>query len=579
MHDIISLFLSLTSRDKHRLFLLMVLSVLVSLFETVGVAAIMFFISIATNFDMLRINSYCAVAYTFSGATSPLNFIVGAGIILLIFYIVRALLGIMHLYLINRFSQMMYFSFSRSFFDQYLGFYYQDFTLHNSADIAHVLFNCSGHVVHVFASVLTMTAEGLTIGCIYIMLLISHFKMTLGLTLFLGGELWCAAKILSQSITRAGRHCQQGEGLVMRIFNETVGNFKLIKLFSSQQTMRQRFSAAAHSIAQAKTVYTTTQGLPRFLFEGSGFVLLISIVLIVLYFSHDARVVMPIIALYALSFYRLLPSINKMLASYNQLVFSLPALQKVFAYQKIKPEYQGSEPIAFTSAIVVDALSFNYQGGKQILQDVTLEIKKGQRVAFIGGSGAGKSTLLDILMGLYQPTAGKILIDGVALTYANTKAWFDKIGYIPQTIYLFDGTVADNVIFGRPYDEQKLIRALRQASIYDFLVAEQGLATWVGEGGIALSGGQRQRIAIARALYGEPEILILDEATAALDQENETKIMNELYHLASDMTLIIVTHRMSATQQCDVVYRIENGRVILKKVPVLFESNCQLSAQ
>ncbi|MFA6527615.1 MAG: ABC transporter ATP-binding protein [Candidatus Babeliales bacterium] len=579
MHDIRLLFSSLSYRDKRRLIVLTGLSIIVSLFETVGVASIMLFISIATNFDMLRVNTYCAAAYRFSGATSPLQFVIGSGIILLIFYVARTLLGIWHLYMINHFSQMMYASFSRSFFDQYLAFRFQDFTTKNSADIAHVLFNCSGNVVHVFSSVLIIASEGLTIGCIYLMLLLSHFKMTLGLTVFLGGELWCTAKILSQYITSAGKRCQNGESLALRVFNETVGNFKLIKLFSSQQGTKQKFSATVDRIAQAKTLYTTTQGLPRFLFEGSGFVLLVSMVLVVLYFARDAHLVMPIVALYALSFYRLLPSINKMLASYNQLVFSRPALQKVFAYQKIERERSGVEPITFASSIIVAGLSFGYPGGKEILHDITLEIKKGQRVAFIGGSGAGKSTLLDIIMGLYQPSLGKVVIDGVSLSHSTTKAWFSKIGYIPQSIYLFDGTVADNVVFGRSYDEQKLIQVLCMAKMYDFLCEGKGLATWVGEGGVALSGGQRQRIAIARALYGDPELLILDEATAGLDHENETKIMDELYNLSLDITLIMVTHRIAATQRCDAVYILEQGRISLKQVPMLSASNCQQLSQ
>lgn len=579
MRDIASLFLSITQREKRQLVGLMGLSVIVSFFETVGVAAIMFFISMATNFEMVRTNAYCASAFHWSGAASPVKFIVFVGIVLLVFYVVRAVLGIWHLYLINNFSQMMYFSFSRSFFDQYLAFRFQDFTTHNSADVAHVLFHCSGNVVHVFSSVLIIASEGLTIGCIYLMLLLSHFKMTLGLTFFLGGELWCAAKLLSRSITNAGNRCQQGERQALRLFNETVGNFKLIKLFSSQQAIKEQFSSAAHGIARAKTVYTTTQGLPRFLFEGSGFVLLVSMVLVVLYFSHDARLVMPIIALYALSFYRLLPSINKMLASYNQLVFSLPALQKVFAFQKMEREKKGADAIAFTTRLLVDDVSFNYQGGKQILCNVAFEIQKGQRVAFIGGSGAGKSTLLDILMGLYEPSAGKIFIDQKSLSSANMKAWYAKIGYIPQSIYLFDGTVADNVVFGRPYDEQKLYKALQQANIDSFLSQGQGIATRVGEGGISLSGGQRQRIAIARALYGVPEILILDEATASLDQDNETKIMDELYNLAADITLIIVTHRISATQRCDVVYTIEQGKITESKFSNLSQNNCSLSNQ
>ena len=171
--------------------------------------------------------------------------------------------------------------------------------------------------------------------------------------------------------------------------------------------------------------------------------------------------------------------------------------------------------------------------------------------------------MADLLMGLYVPSEGTITIDDQVLTDATRGSWRRMIGYIPQSIYLFDGTVADNVIFGRPYDQQKLERCLQRAHIYDFLMAEQGLATKVGEGGIKLSGGQKQRIAIARALYSEPAILVLDEATSALDHEVETAVMNEIYQLDRTITMIVIAHRLTTVARCDKIYKIDQGSVSL----------------
>jgi len=160
---------------------------------------------------------------------------------------------------------------------------------------------------------------------------------------------------------------------------------------------------------------------------------------------------------------------------------------------------------------------------------------------------------------------GDIFVDGVRICDDNIKSWRSKVGYIPQAVYLFDGTVAQNVIFGEDYDEQRLIEVLKQAKIYDFLQTKEGANTLVGEGGIMLSGGQKQRIAIARALYKNPDILVLDEATSALDDETETQIMDEIYDVSKDKTLIIIAHRLSTIKRCKKIYRVENGKVIHEK--------------
>ena len=193
-----------------------------------------------------------------------------------------------------------------------------------------------------------------------------------------------------------------------------------------------------------------------------------------------------------------------------------------------------------------------------------LTIKKGEKIAFVGESGSGKSTLVDIIIGLYRPKTGYIKIDDEILDEKNLKSWRKKIGYIPQTIYLFDGTVAKNVALGEKIDKKRVVEALKKAKILDFLKEHhQGLNTRVGEGGVKLSGGQKQRVAIARALYDNPEVLVLDEATSALDNETEEKIMEEIYKISENKTLIIIAHRLSTLKKCEKIYKIEDGRLTL----------------
>jgi ATP-binding cassette subfamily B protein/ATP-binding cassette subfamily C protein len=187
-------------------------------------------------------------------------------------------------------------------------------------------------------------------------------------------------------------------------------------------------------------------------------------------------------------------------------------------------------------------------------------------VAFVGESGGGKSTLVDLLIGINKPGSGVIYIDGAALTDANIRSWRGRIGYIPQSIYLFDGTVAENISFGEEEDPERLEQVLKMANIWDFLTGKDGIHTRVGEGGIQLSGGQKQRIGIARALYSDPEVIVLDEATSSLDNETEERIMDEIYKASNDKTLIIIAHRLSTVELCDRRIRIENGRIVDNKI-------------
>jgi ATP-binding cassette subfamily B protein/ATP-binding cassette subfamily C protein len=166
------------------------------------------------------------------------------------------------------------------------------------------------------------------------------------------------------------------------------------------------------------------------------------------------------------------------------------------------------------------------------------------------------------MIGINYPSRGNIYVDGNMINSANIRSWRNKIGYIPQNIYLFDGTVAENVAFGAEYNEAKIVQVLKEANIWDFLAEKDGIDTLVGEGGIQLSGGQKQRIGIARALYGDPELLVLDEATSSLDNETEAKIMDEIYGLSGDKTLIVIAHRLSTVERCNRRINIENGMVV-----------------
>jgi ATP-binding cassette subfamily B protein/ATP-binding cassette subfamily C protein len=229
---------------------------------------------------------------------------------------------------------------------------------------------------------------------------------------------------------------------------------------------------------------------------------------------------------------------------------------------RLPVETEGTAAVSFNTNIRLENIFFSYVEGTEVLRSVSLAIRKGEKIAITGESGCGKSTLVDVIIGIHKPTGGTIYIDDAPLTDANIRAWRSNIGYIPQSIYLFDGTVAENVAFGSRPDEAKIQQALQMANIWDFLTTKEGIHTRVGEGGIQLSGGQQQRIGIARALYDDPGILVLDEATSALDTETEEKIMDEIYSVSKNKTLIVIAHRLSTVERCDRKIRMENGNIL-----------------
>ena len=222
---------------------------------------------------------------------------------------------------------------------------------------------------------------------------------------------------------------------------------------------------------------------------------------------------------------------------------------------------EGDEPVDFQRTIRADNISFSYVENKRILSRIGLTIHKGEKLAVVGESGGGKSTLIDLLIGLHTPDEGALYVDDVQITDKNIRAWRRRIGYIPQTIYLFDGTVAENISFGSEYDEARIEQILKLVRLWDMLQERDGIHTRVGDGGVQLSGGQKQRIGIARALYNEPDVLVLDEATSALDTETEAQIMQEIYQLSADKTLIVIAHRLSTIELCDRRIEIHHGEL------------------
>ena len=555
--------LAITTRQEKKNFIILIfMSIVLSIIETVGISAIMPFITLASDPSKIVSNKYSKRVYDFFEFSTATNFMIFFGLFLIGFYIFRAIYSMFYNYLLNKFAFGRFHAFAFRLFKNYTNLPYKRFVKRNSAELIKTIVNEASNLSFYMQSLLLIFSEFFTVVLLYALLLLMDWKMTLVLTILLGAKVLFLLFFLKKRIEKEGLKRSIMQSKFYKILNETFGNFKIIKLIQNEEKLYSEFSNISYGYARANIVSNTLNQLPRLSLETIGFGVLIGIVVYVLFKYNDANFVLPIISMYALALYRILPALNRILSNYNTLLFFSNSLNVVYNDLSYTPQIEGKDFIDFKNKIELTNISFEYNKNKKVLENINIIINKGDKVAFVGESGSGKSTLVDLIIGLYKPLSGEIVIDDKKLTSDNVKSYRSKVGYIPQSIYLFDGTVGENVAFGYEYNKEKIIEVLKKANIYDFLYSKEGIDTLVGDGGIQLSGGQKQRIGIARALYSDPEILVLDEATSALDNETEAKIMDEIYETSQDKTLLIIAHRLSTIERCDRKIMLSNGKII-----------------
>lgn len=555
--------LAITTRQEKKNFIILIfMSIFLSIIETIGISAIMPFITLASDPSKIVSNKYSKMVYDFFEFSTTTNFMIFFGLFLIGFYIFRATYSMLYNYILNKFAFGRFHAFAFRLFKNYTNLPYKRFIKRNSTELIKTIVSEASNLSFYMQSLLLIFSEFFSVVLLYALLLLMDWKMTLVLTILLGAKVLFLLFFLKKRIEKEGLKRSIMQSKFYKILNETFGNLKIIKLIQNEEKLYSEFSNISYGYARANIVSNTLNQLPRLSLETIGFGVLIGIVVYVLFQYNDANFVLPIISMYALALYRILPALNRILSNYNTLLFFSNSLDVVYNDLNYTPQIEGKDFIDFKNKIELTNISFEYTKNKKVLEDINITINKGDKVAFVGESGSGKSTLVDLIIGLYRPLSGEIVIDDKKLTSDNIKSYRSKVGYIPQSIYLFDGTVGENVSFGYEYDKEKIIKVLKKANIYDFLSSKEGIDTLVGDGGIQLSGGQKQRIGIARALYSDPEILVLDEATSALDNETEAKIMDEIYETSHDKTLLIIAHRLSTIERCDRKIMLANGKII-----------------
>jgi ATP-binding cassette subfamily B protein len=372
---------------------------------------------------------------------------------------------------------------------------------------------------------------------------------------FTRGRVRRNARVMGEAMTLRTRAIQEG-----------LGGIRDILLERSHDMFEQRFRKIDLQLRRAQAVNAFVAASPRFVVEGAGIVAIAMITLIMSLQPGGVVKAIPVLGALALGAQRLLPLVQQAWFGWSQAAGNAQLLADVAALLEtpVPPPPRPEPPLAFEEAVVLDRVSFRYEGGVFALRDASLEIRRGERLGIAGETGGGKSTLLDLLMGLLEADEGEIRVDGAALDVSRRAAWQATLAHVPQSIFLADDTIAANIAFAAPgaVDRPRIAAAARAACLGEFVAGlPEGFDTRVGERGIRLSGGQRQRIGIARALYKGAPLLILDEATSALDEATEAAVMASLASVPG-LTLVIVSHRRFTLERCDRVVRVEAGRLI-----------------
>jgi ABC-type multidrug transport system fused ATPase/permease subunit len=559
--------------------------IVAAVFETVGIGLIAPFVGVIMNPDMIQENSILLYVYDFFGMQSTKQFIILAVVSLLIVFILKNLYLMLFNYTQFRIILNQQVKLSRRLFNEYLT---KPYTFHLQRNTAELLRNINEEVPGVFQGIIMASfqlfTEILVICCILTLLLITAPIATITASILLGSGVILFFFILRKKISELGIEQQRVSGMMIRWVNQGLGASKEVKVSGKERYFIDAYTSQSQTKANNSRYMKMLELVPRVFIETMLVSIVLITMLIIVFQGTSTTHLVSTMALFAMAAFRLMPSITRVVALMSSIRYSQPALtvvyEDLFEQQQKKDQIKKDTIVinkgekAFNDAIQIHDVSFSYPGQKDYaIKDVSLTIPIGRSVALIGQSGAGKTTLVDLILGLFSPDKGKILIDGKEL-FAYKSLWQQKIGYIPQSIFLSDDTIRGNVAFGieeSQIDDQEVWRALEQAQMRKVVEAlPDQLETTIGEHGVRFSGGQRQRIGIARALYHNPEILFMDEATSALDNDTEKEIMKAIDGLKGEKTLIIIAHRLTTIENCDMVCEINNGRLVTRndKLPL-----------
>lgn len=582
----VSKFLYILKGKRKQLVILAAMALLVSLMETVGIGLIGPFIAVATDPTFLETSTPLKLLSQKLGLTSNFQFLLVFGVILASVFCLKALISFNVQRYIFRYGFGTQGDLQARLMRAYLAAPYTFHLARNTATLMQSVLKdtevfCNGVMMPVLFSFSNLAIMA---GLISLLVFTSPLAtIIIGGILFVGYFLFL---FLKERMARWGRESGEASTEMIQVINHALGGVKETRVIGCESYFGQQMETQSQRFARMASNAVSASTLPRYILEAFLMTFLIIITLIFLAFNQQSpQQLSAVLGIFALASVRLMPAASNLMGSINGIRYASYAVDKVYFDLKeleslgftstlsqlqltnsagdVSSEHHA---MSFVNEILLEKVNYCYPTGTQsALNGVSLRIQKGQSIGLIGRSGAGKTTMVDVILGLLTPQSGDIQVDGVSI-YSDIRAWQNLVGYVPQSIFLMDDTLEKNIAFGVPahlIDRDRLYSALQSAQLLELVEQlPDGLQTVMGERGVRLSGGQRQRVGIARALYHQREVLVLDEATAALDNETEKLISESIQSLSGNKTVIIIAHRLSTIEHCDCVYMMEKGRVV-----------------
>lgn len=550
----------LDKKEKKEAVGILFLTIIMALFEMIGVASILPFMAVLSSPEIIETNRYLAMGQDIFNFQTSHDYLVFLGLAAFACLIAGNAIKALTRWKTINYSIMTGHTISSRLFYQYLHQPYDFFLKNNSSDLSkNILVEVHMLVSNVIAPMVDVVSRLIVIAAIVFILMVTDPWLAISTTVVIGGGFMAIYVMMRKWLHGIGQERLKAQGDRYRIVNEALLGIKNIKLTSHENTYVNDYKIPSESFSKRTAMNSISGELPKYIIELLAFGGILLIIIYLLMQERDLSYAIPLISLYAFAGYRLMPSMQAVFLAYTKIRFYQAVIEKITeemdqtalsVSQNRANDIDGDlSPLPFQKTIRFENVSFKYEAAKKaVLKDLNLEITKNSTVGIVGKTGSGKTTIVDLLLGLLSPVSGAIYVDDIKLDADNLVKWQKNCAYVTQHIYLCDDTVASNIAFGVPKDQidySKVEDVAKMAALDEFVMNDlsDGYDTVIGENGIRLSGGQRQRIGLARALYLDRPVLVLDEATSALDVETEKSIMESVYSLSPDKTIIMISHR------------------------------------
>jgi len=544
-----------------------------AILETLGIASILPFMSVLTNPDILETNSFLNnlfKASSFIGVKDSQQFLLILGLSVFIILVVSIIFKAITIYFQIRFALMREYSIGKRLIEGYLHQPYSWFLNQNSSDLGkNILSEVSTVVGKGIKPLLELIAKSIITIAIITLLIVANPKLAILVAFCFGGAYAIVFYFIRNYLDKIGKERLKNNQIRFITISEAFNAAKEVKVGGLEEFYIKKFIKSAKKLALTQASATLVSQVPRFVLEAISFGGILLVILYMISKSGSFNASLPILSLYVFAGYRLLPAMQQIYVTFTLLTFAGPSIDKLYYDIKNIKYFENSQEqkkILLNKKISLKNIHYNYpNSSRKALDDVSITIPIGSIIGLVGTTGSGKTTTADIILGLLEAQKGTLEIDESIINKNNLRSWQNTIGYVPQNIYLSDDTIAANIAFGvetQDINFLKLEKVSKIANLHNFIVDElpKKYQTIIGDRGVRLSGGQRQRIGIARALYHDPQVLILDEATSSLDNQTESVIMNSVNNL-SDKTIIIIAHRLSTVKKCNKIFLFKKGKI------------------